>query len=182
MTCIIGLEHEGSIYIGGDSAGVAGSSIYTRADEKVFIHSNKMIMGFTSSYRMGQILRYSFNIPDHDPRISDMKYLVDVFTNKVRECFKDKGYGGTNDDGDIGGCFLLGYNGNLYTIDSDFQVGLQYINYNAVGYGSDLALGSMHTTHQYDIEPEERITLALDAASCFNMGVAAPYTILKLEG
>ena len=36
MTCIVGLVHEGVVYIGGDSAGVGGMSLTVRADEKVF--------------------------------------------------------------------------------------------------------------------------------------------------
>ena len=35
MTCIVGLVHEGVVYIGGDSAGVGGLSLTVRADEKV---------------------------------------------------------------------------------------------------------------------------------------------------
>ena len=35
MTCIVGLVHEGVVYIGGDSAGVGGMSLTVRADEKV---------------------------------------------------------------------------------------------------------------------------------------------------
>jgi len=62
MTCIVGLVENGKVYIGGDSAGVAGLDITTRKDEKVFQKEN-MIFGFTSSFRMGQILRYSFKNP-----------------------------------------------------------------------------------------------------------------------
>ena len=40
MTCIVGLVHEGVVYIGGDSAGVAGLSLTVRADEKVFRNSD----------------------------------------------------------------------------------------------------------------------------------------------
>jgi hypothetical protein len=36
MTCIVGLVDKGDVYIGGDSAGVAGLSLSIRADEKVF--------------------------------------------------------------------------------------------------------------------------------------------------
>ena len=66
MTCIVGLEHKGKVYIGGDSAGVAGYSLSVRADQKVFINGN-FIFGFTSSFRMGQILRFGFNPPRRHP-------------------------------------------------------------------------------------------------------------------
>lgn len=37
MTCIVGLKHENSVWIGGDSAGVAGLSVTIRKDPKVFV-------------------------------------------------------------------------------------------------------------------------------------------------
>ena len=52
MTCIVGLVENGKVYIGGDSAGVAGLDVRMRSDEKVFTKGN-MIFGYTSSFRMG---------------------------------------------------------------------------------------------------------------------------------
>jgi len=62
MTCIVGIQHDGRVYIGGDSAGVAGYSITSRADAKVFT-VGPYVMGFTSSFRMGQLLRYGLKAP-----------------------------------------------------------------------------------------------------------------------
>ena len=50
------------MYIGGDRAGVAGLSLTVRADEKVF-QNGEFLMGFTTSFRMGQLLRYSLKPP-----------------------------------------------------------------------------------------------------------------------
>jgi len=36
MTCIVGIKTRKKVFIGGDSAGVAGSSICNRLDKKVF--------------------------------------------------------------------------------------------------------------------------------------------------
>lgn len=56
MTAIVGLVEKGNVYIGGDSAGVAGLSISIRGDEKVF-KVGPFIMGFTSSFRMRAITK-----------------------------------------------------------------------------------------------------------------------------
>lgn len=183
MTCIVGLEHEGKVYIGGDSAGVSGYSRDIRADEKVFINGH-FIMGFTTSFRMGQILRYSFSPPSRGTEEeNDMRYLVRDFTKAVRDSFKENGFTPKDSDGgssDVGGTFLLGYKGKLYTIESDFQVEKVSRNFNACGCGSDIALGSLYSTSDLDLSPEDRITKALDAASYFNAGVCGPYSILAL--
>ena len=75
MTCIVGLVHEGVVYIGGDSAGVAGLSLTVRADEKVF-QNGEFLMGFTTSFRMGQLLRYSLKPPCSYPDDDINQYMV----------------------------------------------------------------------------------------------------------
>ncbi len=55
MTCIVGLEHNNSVYIGGDSLGSTSGVTIVRQDKKVF-HNGETLIGFTSSYRMGQLV------------------------------------------------------------------------------------------------------------------------------
>lgn len=175
MTCIVGLVDKGNVYIGGDSAGVSSLSISIRADEKVFING-PFIMGFTTSFRMGQLLRYKFTPPKQTIDVDDMKYMVTEFIDSCRKCFVDNGFGTAK--GDDGGNFLVGYNGCLYNIDVDFQVGIPVNQFDAVGSGEDLALGAMFATKKIK-KPEDRIKMALEAASAFNAGVAPPFRILK---
>lgn len=178
MTCIAALLDKGNVYIGGDSAGVAGLSISIRADEKVF-QRGPFIFGFTSSFRMGQILRYKFDPPLQTVSQDDMTYMVTDFIDAVRRTFANNGFG--DKDATVGGTFLVGYKGKLYTIESDFQVGIPSINFDAVGCGADLALGSLYTTQGSELTPEERIVFALEAASQFSAGVAPPFLLIKQE-
>lgn len=175
MTCIVGLSYKGTVYMGGDSAGVDTSdlSINIRSDEKVFLNG-PFIMGFTTSFRMGQLLRYKLTPPKQSINQNDMAYLVTDFIDAVRECFTDNGFGTESE----GGTFLVGYNGKLYTIDSDFQVGLSKAGIHAVGSGANIALGAMYVSKG---KPEARITKALEAAAAYNAGVAPPFHILKLS-
>ena len=64
MTAIVAIRQDNTVYMGGDSAGVAGLKITIRKDPKVFINGN-FLMGFTTSFRMGQLLQYSFKPPEH---------------------------------------------------------------------------------------------------------------------
>lgn len=165
---------KGNVYIGGDSAGVAGLSLTPRADEKVF-GNGPFVMGFTSSFRMGQLLRYKFDPPKQTVNSDDMKYMVTDFIDSARKLFTDNGFG----DKSNGGNFLVGYNSQLYNIDDDFQVGIPILNYDACGCGRDIALGAMFASQNK--KPEDRIRIALEAASTFNGGVTAPFKILKLS-
>jgi len=176
LTCIVGLVDKGDVYIGGDSAGVAGLSLSIRADEKVF-GNGPFIMGFTSSFRMGQLLRYKFSPPAQTVHQDDMEYMVTSFIDACRTCFSQNGFG--DKDATRGGSFLVGYKGSLYTIEGDYQVGKLHAPFDSVGCGSDLALGALYATE--GLPPEKRINLALQAASTFSAGVSPPFVVLRLE-
>lgn len=179
MTCIVGFVDKQSVYIGGDSAGVSNLDMRLRQDEKVFT-KNGMVFGFTSSFRMGQLLRYSLTIPDHDPIKDDFSYLCTDFVDALIECFKSKGYARV-DNGEVsGGFFLVGYKGNLYRVESDFQVSMVRHSYDACGCGENYALGALRATEDTDMEPKKRVELALSAAEYFSAGVRAPFTVVSI--
>ena len=176
MTCIVGLVDKGDVYIGGDSAGVAGLSITIRNDSKVF-GNGPFVIGGTSSFRMLQLLRFKFSPPAQTIHQEDYEYMVTSFIDAVRQCFSQNGFGDAA--ATTGGSFLVGYKGKLYAVQGDHQVGLPAAPFEAVGCGADLALGAMFATE--GMKPEDRINMALSAAAAFSAGVSAPFNILKLE-
>ncbi len=91
MTCIVGFTKNNKVYIGGDSAGVSGLNISIRKDPKVF-KRGKFLIGYTSSFRMGQLLRFNLNVRDQDESQSDYEYMCTDFIDSVRKCLKDGGY------------------------------------------------------------------------------------------
>ena len=131
MTCIVGLVDDNKIYMGADSAGVDGYSLTVRKDEKVFINGD-FIMGFTSSFRMGQRFRYSFTPPTHNKEIEIYRYMVSEFAESIRKLFKDHGYATIENSSESGGTFLVGYSGRLFQIGDDFQVGESILNFDIV--------------------------------------------------
>jgi len=177
MTCIIGLLDKGGVYIGADSAGMAGYGLTVRADEKVFINGD-FIMGFTSSFRMGQLLRYSLKPPKYHPDIDLNEYMVTDFINAVRDCLKTGGYAKKDKDAETAGVFLVGFKGRLFKVESDYQVGVSALAYDACGCGEDIALGSMYSNSS--LPPRERIQQALGAAEQFSAGVRHPFVIKEL--
>lgn len=174
MTCIAGLVHEGKVYIGGDSAGVGGYSLTVRADRKVF-RNGDFIMGFTTSFRMGQLLAHALKPPKRYPDTDVYAFMVTSFIDSVRTCLKDGGYAEKEKDAERGGTFLVGYEGRLFAIHDDYQVGEAVDGYSAVGCGHHLALGSLYTT--IDKDPKGRLKTALQAAEHFSAGVCGPFHI-----
>lgn len=185
MTCIVGLVTKDGIYVGGDSAGVAGLSIAARADQKVFINNN-FIFGFTSSFRMGQILHHAFSPPQILPNEDIHKFMSTRFVDSIRDAFKAGGYMTRHNDSDQGGTFLVGYKNHLFKIEDDFQVAENIYPYNAVGCGADIALGSLYTSIKSKAKLDKLnsravVNMALNAAQEFSAGVRAPFLIEFLK-
>lgn len=182
MTCIVGLVHDGVTYIGGDSLGSNGYTKVVREDKKVFKlkDTKNAVLGFTSSYRMGQLLMYAHGLIDgrDEPNINH-EYLVTKFIPNVTRLFENGGFSKNNSGEKYGGTFLLGYKDKLFEISDDYQVGISNNNYNACGSGANFALGSLYSTEGTELTPQQRIVKALQAAQEFSVSVQAPFYILN---
>lgn len=179
MTCIVGLVHDNTVYLGGDSAGTAGWDMTVRSDPKVF-RNGPFLIGYTTSFRMGQLLRFRFQPPPHHPpEMDDLEFMATAFVDGVRQCFKDYGYTKIDSSREEGGAFLVGYRGRLYSVGSDFQVGVPADPFDAAGCGDQVARGAMFVQSP-DTDPRKRITAALMAAERFSAGVRGPFVIEEL--
>ncbi len=188
MTCIVGWIEEDKrkgtkdVWMGGDTAGSNSAwNSRIRKDVKVF-KNGPMVFGYTSSFRMGQLLRYSLVVPEQSRKKTDHAYMCTDFIDAVTKLFESKKYAKVLNNELTGGYFLVGYKGNLYNVESDFQVGIPTFNFESTGCGEDLAMGALHATRNIKMSPGKRIKVALDAASEFSAGVRPPYTIMKLGG
>jgi ATP-dependent protease HslVU (ClpYQ) peptidase subunit len=164
--------------MGGDSAGVSGLDITVRTDTKVF-HNGNMLIGFTNSFRMGQLLHYRLKPPVRDEGTGVFRYMVVDFVDAVRACLKDGGYAQKTNEVESGGTFLVAYEGRLFTVQSDYQVGEATHGFHAVGCGADYALGSLASSGH--LPGEERVRQALTCAELFSGGVRAPFVVQSLE-
>jgi ATP-dependent protease HslVU (ClpYQ) peptidase subunit len=177
MTCIAGVVHNGEVWIGGDSAGSTLQFINSRLDPKVF-RNGPYLIGFTTTFRMGQILRYSFKPPKYKTGRDLFEFMVTDFINAFRSSLRNAGHMGAEGSKESGGNFLVGTQGRLFNIDSDFQVGECTDSYDSVGSGSFVAMGALYANK--DKDPRFRIQQALEAAERYNPYVRAPFTIEKL--
>ena len=176
MTCIVGLEHEGKVYIGADSASVGGWEVKATRLRKVFQRS-RFLIGYTGSFRMGQLLQHQLTVTPQNGE-SDEEYMVCKFVEAVRTCLKDGGFAKVENNVDEGGQFIIGFNGQLYLVDDDFQVNSMAQGFYAVGCGRGYALGAMKVLN--DLPPKQRIRKALETAAYFSGAVCKPFRIKVL--
>ena len=185
MTCIVAIAQNGTVYMGSDHAASDEKTgwILSRKEPKVF-KVGQYGIAFTDSFRMGQILQYSWTPPKYTPTKTNSgldKFMRTKFIDSVKVAFKDGGYGsiGSSSEEDSGGIFIVGVCGRLFTIDEDFHVGENVVNYMAEGSGGMIALGALHATKKQK-NPRIRLKAALEAATEFNMSVSAPYTYIQV--
>jgi hypothetical protein len=200
MTCIVGIAENGKVYMGGDSGGVTDSWLMTtRVDRKVFtteINKEEIIIGFTTSFRMGQLLQYHLAIPDYamylDPEVNmwpdPIAAYMQAFVEAIRSCFKSYGSAKKENEVESGGEFLIGFRGRLFKIGSDYQVGESEDGYDAAGWAAPIALGALYATTRpvkarprvrAIQDPGTRIRIALEAAHRFHASVRPPFIVLE---
>lgn len=180
MTCIVALKIPGGgVLMGADSAGVGGYSMQRRTDPKIY-RFDAMLIGFTTSFRMGQLLGHSLLIPEQAAGLTNFRFMTTSFVDAVRTCLKNGGFAKKENEVEQGGTFMVAYRGDIFTVHDDYQVGQVAEDFAAIGSGFDVALGSLATSESLIEDPQTRIKIALKSAERFSGGVRAPFLIERL--
>src|SRR5690554_2044947 len=112
MTCIVGLEYNKKVYIGGDIQGTGPNSKIIHTQPKVFKRKS-ILFGYCGSYRFGQILEQNVPDPVEPKNEQDVyRWLVAVLVPNIRDTLNDQGYSGHTN------C-LIGIGGQLWELQSD---------------------------------------------------------------
>lgn len=177
MTCIVGLIHDNSVYIGTDSCVSFGHEYRIMPEPKVF-RNGEFVIAASGSCRLLQILQYSFK----PPAIGDIpieEYMVTSFISALRSCFKDCGFSKKSEEKEeFEGYYMVGVRNNLYVGWNDYQIGKASTEYESIGNGSQYAMGSMWSTKKYK-DPIKRINVALAASEAFVAGIKGPFVIMS---
>ena len=183
MTCVVGIVEGDSVYIGADSAGVAGFDLTVRKDTKVFVRE-KIAFGFSGSFRFGQLLKYELRIPELEEGSDVFNYIVTKFVGAVRCCMANNGQLSTKNGVEAGCQFLIGIKGRLFCIESDYQVAESTLPYASIGVGSDYALGALDVLYSENpyCSPVDKIGRSLEASAKFSTAVSAPFNIVHTYG
>lgn len=156
MTCVVGISHNGSVYIGGDRGSSDGASILPLTRPKVARNGDYLI-GYAGSQGIGELAHF-INMP---PITKDIhKTLRTTFVSNLKDAIET--YGNASHLEDNSTDWLVGVNGKLFEISSE-DWHIAEFEYTAIGSGGTLALGSLHTTRSWK-DQEKRIRYSLQAA------------------
>lgn len=183
MTCIVGIEDKGTVWLGGDSAATDGSlNRVIIKDPKVFV-KGELAFGVCGLPKVMDAVAHAIELPTQEgtKTMSDRAFLVGHLVPALRkglkklDCTAKHPVHGTYFEG----AMLLGYRGKLYTLEGNFQLVHASEGYAAVGSGQVQAQGAFKTTEHIK-NPEKRLLTVLDAATA-NAGVAPPFVIVKVK-
>jgi ATP-dependent protease HslVU (ClpYQ) peptidase subunit len=180
VTCVVAVEHEGSVWIGADS--IAFDDTYdavTLATPKVFIREG-IIFGHSGGVRALQALKHGLKIPKRGTRGDDEQWICTVFAEAVRAAVRKFGATISKDGIDqVDGHMLVGYRGAAYAFEPGLAAIRSTRGFEAIGCGAKYALGNLHGARSIAFPPDVRISYALEAAEALNAGVRGPFTILR---
>lgn len=179
MTCIVGIKHNGRVYMGADSMASNGYTKHTITEDKVF-RNGDFLIGICGSVRMFQLLKFALEAP-RLPDNPDHHYgfMVTDFIGAVKDTFQDGGFGYHFEDRPHrGGTFMVGTRaGGLYQIYDDYQVSQSADGVETCGSGTYHAEASLYTSAKTMKDPKRRVLLALETAAAFTTSVGGPFMV-----
>jgi len=184
MTTIVGIEHEGNVWIGGDSAVTAGKQIIINCSNSKVFRVRDIIFGHAGTARMATILRHCLaaNLPSQEGLPDDYYASVEI-PKAVHGTVAEQGYEPNDPDDGARTWFcrselLIGLHGKLYAMACDYNVKRSAWGYDAVGTGGEVAIGYLFGNQHAEAHPQDRIHGALLAGEKFTHGTRGPFTIL----
>lgn len=180
MTCIVGLEQKGNVYLGGDRAATDGGlNRVLIKNPKVFL-KGEIGFGVCGLPKVMDALEHAIELPEHTS--GDGKaYLVGQVIPAIRdglkklECTEEH-----NGQQYFHGAMLIAYRGHLYNMESNFQLVEAAHGFDATGSGGEAALGSLRSTKKMS-DPRKRLLEALAVSAEHNAGVAPPFDIIVVK-
>lgn len=176
MTIIAAIKTGSNVIMGGDSLAIGEYYTANRIDRKIF-KNGAFLIGGAGSYRAIQLLQFNNSIKKLKPCSKNpFQFMVNHFIPAFKNTLIDGGYAKRTEDIECN--FLVAFDKNLFVIDSDYQVAEYEKPFTAIGFGRDLALGSLYSTSK-ETNHGKRIKLALEATEYYSASVRRPWIIYK---
>jgi ATP-dependent protease HslVU (ClpYQ) peptidase subunit len=178
MTTIVGVQTADGCLIASDSRVAEGGKVYTHPDMVKAVERSSYIIGGAGDYRALQVVLHGWQPPIVSAKAK--QNLYEFVINKVAPSLKatltEAGIDfGKSSDGDdkFELQLIMGINGTLFELDSDFAVAMNDTGLYAIGSGGDYALGALHAG--------AAVLDAMRIAAVNNNGTSAPFYILEQE-
>lgn len=176
MTTIVGVQYEDSCVIASDSRVAEGGKVYTHPEMVKAVERGSYIIGGAGDYRALQVVLHGWSPPlvSAKAKTNLYEFVINKVAPSLKTTLQEAGIDfGKSTDGDdkFELQLIIGINGVLFEIDSDFAVAMNDNNFYGIGSGGDFALGALHAG--------ATILDAMRIAAINNNGTSAPFHILE---
>jgi len=178
MTCIIALKHDNGILVGADSLMTIGYECDVLKQKKIF-KKGRYVIGITGRLRSSSLLIGADNPPEPKTKVTH-NYMIQKFIPWLKKVMTDSGFQKKKDEVEemVGTWLLVVVDGEIYTIDSDYSLYQNRLDFQADGSGAPYAKGSLFKSEG---SPKERMKKALEAAEYFSAGVRRPFYYIDIK-
>lgn len=149
MTCIIAFHHNDRVVLAGDKIAVSGCQKTISQQPKVF-HNGDFMIGYTSSFRMGQILKFKWQPPKIKKGQTAENYLHTDTIDSIRKVFEDNWFLDKTKNG--WGTFIICYENKIFQISDDLGVIENVEHIESCGCGRELARGALTILLEYETD------------------------------
>jgi len=176
MTCIVAISDGSTVYMGGERGHSDSHTIASSSSPKIF-EVGSYLIGYAGNTGIGQAVINNFEFPPL-PRSNKIEsHMLRVFIPSLRKFIKDNDIKMPDNEDDNAG-FIVGVKGHVFEIDmTDYQC-VEYHEL-AIGSGAGYAYGSLYTTSSLDINPIDRIYMAVNAAITYSPSCSGPADFLS---
>jgi ATP-dependent protease HslVU (ClpYQ) peptidase subunit len=177
MTTIVGVQSTEGCVIVSDSRVVADGKIYNHPDMVKAVERGSYIIGGAGDYRALQVVLHGWIPPvvTAKAKLNLYEFVINKVAPSLKQTLTESGieFTKTNDseDNKFELSLIIGINGSLFEIDSDFAIAMNNTGLYAIGSGGDYALGALHA----GVSALE----AIEIAAINNNGTSAPFHILE---
>ena len=179
MTTIIGVQNADGCVIASDSRVADNGKVYTHPEMVKAVERGSYIIGGAGDYRALQVVLHGWQPPLVSAKAKQNLYefVINKVAPSLKSTLTEAGIEFTksseNDDNKFELQLIIGINGTIFELDSDFAVAMNDTGLYAIGSGGDYALGALHAG--------ATVLDAMRIAAVNNNGTSAPFHILEQE-
>lgn len=189
MTVVIGIATSTCILFGCDSAATNSSGeLEVQRNPKFFKlivkehhghHVYEMLLAFSGNFRLAQVLEAKFQAPAYEHGTDVRSYMIRYFMPKLTKTLESvKGDAASlMQDTEL----LIGFQGHIFTIDTDAQLLEAGVPFGAIGCGKEAALGALQSLHKLKksksvkFDDKQVVEFVLDVAENCHAFVRRPW-------
>lgn len=182
MTCIAGMiDKQGVGHIASDSIGSNGHTKDVYRNKKIF-RKGALLIGYTSSYRMGQLLEHNLTLPARKVDQSLDEYIYVDLVAAVRSVLKSEGYLKIDSNTESIGTFMIITEGRLFMMQNDLAILEAADGFDSCGSGENFAVATISTLIKHTkLTPEAVLREAIETATRYVATVGGEIQYLSSE-